>query len=202
MPLPVKIDFAGDSTMYGSVLTPSGYGVSPYRIPSVVQELMGTKAICRNIAIGGSTTQEWLYGQGNVSMPWSTRMTNTDASIIVLNTGINDVFVPSMTSAIYEYQWREIHRITLEAGKTLVCVTPNPIYYFPHVNFLWEYQNVLKNAAVGFGLPVIDLWNAIVAMTPDSWPALLPDNIHPGDDLYRVESHIVYIGLKKFIPYG
>lgn len=190
----MKILFCGDSTMAGSVWRGPGYAISADNIPSAVATRLGNAHICENAGVGGSTSPEWLYGGGSISTTWSTRMAATDARIVVINTSINDAFLPGLTYADHQWCYAEFARITRAAGKKIVFQAPNPINYPTHIQRLWEFQNAMRITATGLNVPVINMWDVIVAAAPH-WITMLPDAIHPSDDLYRLMGHIAYVGL-------
>lgn len=198
-PIPT-VDFCGDSTMAGLVLQGGAYQISPNAPPAIAQALLTGRATCRNLGVGGSTSMDWHLGQGGVAQPWAARVAASPARVFVMNCGINDAFVPGRTPEDYLATVRELNRLTLAAGKVLVYATPNPINYPSHVAALWTMQHMVKSAAPSFGMPVVDVWNAVASAAGQSWASLLPDGIHPGHDLYRFVGHVYHLGLLPLLP--
>jgi lysophospholipase L1-like esterase len=196
----VKILFCGDSTMEGLTPAPGGYTRSPDNVPATVQRLMEGGAICENAAVGGSTSPQWLTGEGGVGPTWDARMATTDALIVVINTGINDAFLPGFSYLDYQWHYGQFAQIARAHGKIPVFMTPNPIDYYPHLNSLWQFQHAMKTVvAPTMNVPVINAWDAIVAACPQ-WEKQLPDKIHPNPALYRFMGNVAFLGLLPVLP--
>lgn len=192
-----KILFAGDSTMVGSVFKNGVYSTSQNNIPAQVQNILGASVSCTNAGVGGSTAPEWLFGWGQVAKTWEVRMAESDADIVCINVGINDVFVPWMNHEAYRWCHGEFARIAQLYGRQMVFITPNPIDS-PHLDPLWQYQHTVKGLAAELGIRHINVWDSLVYAFPH-WKTMLPDAIHPGDDLYGFMGHVVALGLKPLV---
>lgn len=192
----MKLALYGDSTMLGSTKVGATYVQSCFNMPAVLSELLCCVQVeCK--AVGGSTSGQWLYGQTPITKTWEAEMACSDASVVCMNTGINDAFVPGLGVADHVWCYREFTRIARANGKTMVFMTPNPIDD-PHNGALWEQQHNLRALAVSLNVPVIDQYGAIGSCCPQ-WKTMLPDKIHPNDDLYRFMGHVAYMGMSAVL---
>lgn len=192
----MKVSFYGDSTMYGSTVEKGTYVKSPFNIPATVQVNFPSISV-ENKAIGGTRSDEWLWGRGQVTKSWEHEMGSSDADIVVINTGINDVFFPQLSYADYQYCYTEFARIAASHNKQMVFQSPNMINHVLGEK-LWDWQHRLKDIATQIGIPHINQWDTIAAAVPQWW-LTLPDGIHPGNDLYKFMGQTTVLGLTKLI---
>lgn len=183
--------------MAGASWTPTGYVTSPCNVPALLGQFLEGVATCENVAVGGTTSPQWLYAQGAIGVTWEARMAATDARIVVINTGINDVFIPGLSWLDYRWCYAEFARLARAAGKLPVYMTPTPIND-AHLGSLWEFQHAMKALAAETSVPVINAWDAVVAAAPQ-WQSLLPDNIHPNDAMYRLMASIAHVALRQVL---
>jgi lysophospholipase L1-like esterase len=195
----LKIVFCGDSTVAGYTIRDGAYIRSPNRISAVLQDLFDQRfgvneVICDNQGQGGSTSPQWLWGLPPVTIPWAQRMQESDAHLFVMCTGINDAYEPNIRTQDYRYCYQEFHRLARSAGKRVVFTTPNPINT-AHNPRLWELQHNMKDVAASLTVPVIDAYGAVLAAAP-AWKSMLPDAVHPSDELYRFQAHVALLVLE------
>lgn len=194
---PRLIHFYGDSVMAGYTVRPTGGVVSEHNLPATCGSLLGAAAICRNFGIGGTTTPEWLFGRGAVPRPWAEEMALSGPQYVAINTGINDAYVPNYSPADHAWCYQELTRIARAAGRTMVFVSPNPINT-GHNAALWGLKHTVDGVAGQMGVPVINIYDAIAYGCP-SWQAMLPDTVHPSDDLHRYMGHVAFMTLAPIL---
>lgn len=188
----VHIAMYGDSTTWGNMLVHGQYVQSPTNQPAVLQRMFKDahySVIVENHGILGATCMDFLRGQINgASIPWEKEMKQSDADIVVMNIGINDVMRKTQSRVAECY--RKLAAITKAHGKLFVIETPNP------VTLSWGDQvgDVAKEARDS-GFIVIDQWSAIQRIP--LWNEMLPDGIHPNDTLYRYKAIIAFPLLSK-----
>lgn len=205
----VKILWCGDSTAAG--LVPAKWGVGSYftvNKPSAVAERILNSRIgvqqctIENVAVGGTTLAQWVNGatiSGVVLPTWAQRMAATDASLVVMQVGINDAFVPGITNSDFAACLSSLCSIAASYGKTLIFATDNPISYSAsHNTILWGLMNTARVNCPQMGVQVID-FNDSIARHVDVWQQFLADTIHPDELLYTFMGKLAATALARHI---
>lgn len=188
----IYIAMYGDSTTWGITLVHGQYVQSPTNQPAVLQRMFEDahdSVIVENHGVLGATCMDLLRGQiTGASIPWDKEMEQSNADIVVMNIGINDV--QRKTQGRVPECYRKLAAITKAHGKLFVIETPNP------VTPSWGDQvgDVAKEARDS-GSIVIDQWTSIQRIP--RWNEMLPDGIHPNGTLYRYEAIIAFPLLSK-----
>jgi lysophospholipase L1-like esterase len=199
----MKITFYGDSTAFGATLGPDGstYVKSPMNEPALLTEMLqnrfGTGITVINRGIGGSTSSDWLWGQGLIAKSWQQEMATSDSDIVIINTGINDAYVPTFSFEDYQFAIGQFVLQAKAAGKKIALAAPNPTDDGTG-STVWSYQHIQAAVAQQNAVPFISQFLAITTNVPN-WKTYLPDKVHPNDDLYRFKANISYVALVKMV---
>lgn len=196
-----KIACFGDSTMYGTLFLNNVFTQSAFNVPSMLQSLLPDYVVT-NGGVLASTTAQWLYGSTNpvIDKPWAQRMKECDANVVVINTGLNDVFAPGYSIFDTLDAYKQLAAIAHAAGKKFVISTTNPMNH-AQVDRNAEIDTLareVKKLAAERGIPVIDQYNAILTACP-SWKKMMCDGVHPTDSLYRFMGNVAFMALMQVL---
>jgi acyl-CoA thioesterase I len=178
----------GDSTTLGTTMK-SGHHVrstenTPALIQYMLQDKFGSDVFVENHGVGGATCDDFLNSGNYVRSSWVREMLRSNADIVVMNVGINDV-MRSQTAGFSEC-YRRLAMITKAFGKTFIIETPNPVDREWNAN-VGALASAERAIAEERGLPLIDHWTTLQAKR-DDWKALLSDGIHPSDAMYELKA--------------
>jgi lysophospholipase L1-like esterase len=194
--MPKTLRWYGDSVLAGYPLPNGAQGA----YPAIAGALLGPSVVCENHGIGGTNTREWLFGQGAVPRNWEAELARPGAEYVLINTGINDAFLPGYGPADHAWAYRELTRIAWANGKHMIFVTPNPIA-LSHNGALWELKHQIDGpggVAESVGVPVIKIYDAIAIGCPQ-WRASLPDQVHPNAEMHRYMGHVAFMTLAPIL---
>lgn len=222
----VKIAMYGDSTMYGWTME-EGYVIqTPRNAPAQLQTMLqaaGYAVTVENYGVPGITSDDLIAGGAIGNDPalgttpsWAQQMATTDASIVVVNVGLNDVLKVVNGTETWQHfvaNWNTIIQTAQAAGKMVFIETMNPrtdaagAYesqcLWMSVHELQVFQSYNGAANVGW----IDEYTAITDHL-SNWQTHLPDGIHPDDTLYTFKASIEagaltpYLNLINPLPPG
>jgi hypothetical protein len=129
---PIRVEMYGDSTMVGITWANGAYHISAYNVPAQLQKLLtdsGHPATVTNFGVGGSTTSDLLNGTGGIPQPWFAAMMSSTASVIVINSGLNDstyIAGGSESPSLVTSNYIALIQTALNFGKFVFVETPNP----------------------------------------------------------------------------
>jgi len=184
---PVTIVMYGDSTTWGKTLLHGAYSQSPTNEPGELQRMFdeaGEHVVVKNRGVSGLSCLDFLQGKPFHGLDaWDVEMKRSNADIVVMNVGINDVLL--RPGAGISDCYARLSAIAKANGKIFVIETPNPVAYF------WNAR-VGRVAAQGrdAGLVVIDQWTAIQKIP--NWRSMLSDGVHPDAALYQRKAAISF----------
>lgn len=196
-----KIACYGDSTMYGTLFLNNVYTQSVFNVPNMLAQLLPDYQV-ENHGVLASTTAQWLYGSTNpvIDKPWAQRMKESTADVVLINTGLNDVFAPGYSVFDTLDAYKQLAAIAHAQGKKFVISTTNPMDH-AQVDKNAEIdtlQRELRKMAAERGIPVIDQYNAILTACP-SWKKMMCDGVHPTDALYRYMGNVAFVALMQVL---
>ncbi|HIE4429965.1 TPA: SGNH/GDSL hydrolase family protein [Burkholderia multivorans] len=173
--------------MYGWSMTSPGQ-LTPVAQPAptimqaeLVQSLGGQITVTNN-GIGGTTAPESLNGLTPFSAPLATRLASIRPNIVIVNYGINDA--GRETTDDYQQALVGIVAAIRGAGAVPVLEEPNPVCKGPGPQ-LDAYVGAMRTVAQQYGVLLIQQYDYIKSL-PD-WQSMLPDCVHPNQDLYRIK---------------
>lgn len=192
------IDYYGDSTIWGYE---SGIGTrAPEPAPAAFaaalpQYGMATQYTVRNEGVVATTGCELLNGTDGVHPVWTTQMTASDAAVVIINHGINDLAYE--TADQYASCLTQLSQIARAHGKKVIFETPNPTLD----KGLDTFVGVMKTVAAQEGDDVIDQYQMLMDyLAGGPIVNICPDGTHPTDDIYRMKGEYaarIFAGLKS-----
>lgn len=196
------IDYYGDSTIWG---WDGESGGQPVRVqtpaPQVFDAALDNPAHTVNhegLGQNGQTSCQLLRGpepaadapnpNPTLGKDWATLMQESNATVVILNHGINDFDgsdVESRTSlGEYANCLTELARIARNTQKFVIFETPNPI----GTPGLEEYVQTMRNVASQLSIPVIDQHAYLTQQLGGAdVGTLMPDSVHPSQSTYRLK---------------
>jgi lysophospholipase L1-like esterase len=197
------IDYYGDSTIWGwdgesggqqaRVQTPA---------PQVFDSALANPAHTVNhegLGQNGQTACQLLRGpDGNPQdapnpnptqgKDWATLMQESNATVVILNHGINDFNGADTASRTTPDEYgnclRELARIARDAQKFVIFETPNPI----STPGLENYVQTMRNVASQLSIPVVDQHDYLTKLLAgNDAGTLMPDGLHPNQSTYRLK---------------
>lgn len=189
---PVRIAMYGDNTQLGESVVDGRRMIVRANVPALLSarfcEVFGGSVVVENHGVSGITTQDLVAGHNGVSRDWKSEMGASDADIVVINTGANDVSAANPNfGAIYE-DWLSIIRTAQGLGKVVVVEAANPVDT-PHNVDLWSVVHAQQGAADVSHAIFVDQY-ALVSKVP-GWNRLLADKVNPTEKLYRFKASIL-----------
>ncbi|WP_175784664.1 SGNH/GDSL hydrolase family protein [Burkholderia ambifaria] len=183
----VLIDAEGDSTMYGwSMTSPDQMTPVAQPAPTIMQaelaQSIGGQITVVNNGIGGTTAPESVTGLAPFAAPLATRLASIRPNIVIVNYGINDA--GRETTDDYQQALVGIVAAIRGAGAVPVLEEPNPVCRGPGP-LLDAYVGVMRTVAQQYGVHLIQQYDYIKSLP--NWQSMMPDCVHPNQDLYRIK---------------
>ena len=178
------IEFYGDSTFRGYE-PGSGRQVETSAPQAFKQALPASPDhIVRNFGEDGQTACQLLEGASE-KPSWSTLMANSDASVVILNHGINDGFASNernrVTVAQYKSCLTDLAKIAKAQNKRVIFETPNPIFD----SGLSQYVQAMREVAAQENLSTIDQFAYLTQQLQGrEVTTFMPDGVHPSQETY------------------
>jgi lysophospholipase L1-like esterase len=187
-PATASIDYYGDSTIWGYE---SGVGTQvQYPEPAVFQQSLPqyklpTQYTVRNEGVTATTACQLLNGTDGKHPAWDTQMTNSDASIVIINHAINDQAYE--TPAQYAACITSLVQKAKQHGKTVILETPNPTTD-SGPNGLDIWVDAMRNVAAQENIKLIDEYKYLTDyLAGADVHTICPDGTHPTDAVYRMK---------------
>jgi lysophospholipase L1-like esterase len=152
-----------------------------------------------NRGISGATARDWLNGSANlgISIPWTTQMAQSKASIVIMQIGINDMNTYSLDE--YIRNLTALVQQARAAGKAIILETPGPA----DNGALVPFAQGMIDVATRLNVPLIDqytYWNAYMAADHVAIRTLVPDGTHPSDAWYIQKGQYAASVFVKLFP--
>jgi lysophospholipase L1-like esterase len=167
------VDYYGDSTIRGYQ---SGTGAQVAKsAPQAFAEALSSSPAqqVNNLGVDGQTACQLFNGTD-----WAGTMASSNATVVILNHGINDA-TTGLPLSDYRSCLTDLARAAKSAGKRVIFETPNPI----DSGGLENYVSAMKAVATQENLPIIDQYeNLIQSGRPIR--EICPDGTHPSDAVY------------------
>lgn len=198
---PITIYIEGDSTMFGSHPGDPG-NWTVYNPPALLQA-----AYTRNVTLfavtvenhaePGSDSFDSLDGTDYYNGPFSKRMAESTAQIVITNDALNNPGRGRASLDQYRSNLNEWITIARQYGKIPILEEPNPWLCMPDDTLL-TYVQVQRDVAVKQGVLLIKQYDAILEAFPDLQSAL-QDCEHPSDALYDFKANREFQQLQPLI---
>ncbi|WP_257450380.1 SGNH/GDSL hydrolase family protein [Archangium lipolyticum] len=175
------VDYYGDSTVWG-YKTGVGTRVSK-PAPAAFAEALPQVQV-RNEGVSGTTACGLLNGTDGVHPAWSTQMSNSNATTVIINHAINDQWTYSL--ATYKSCLTSLAQGAKSRGKRVIFETPNPTR--DSGGGLETYVAAMKEVAAQQQLSVIDQYQYLLDYLNGRSPYdICPDGLHPSDAVYEMK---------------
>ncbi|WP_019140840.1 SGNH/GDSL hydrolase family protein [Noviherbaspirillum massiliense] len=187
------IEYYGDSTVWGYA---SGLGTQvAVPAPTAFADALASKYEVRNQGVSGTTACQLLEGTDGKHPAWEQQMASSDASFVIINHGINDLWKESLDG--YQSCLRKLARIAKASGKKVIFETPNPI---GADGDLASYVSAMTDVARAEKIPVIDQYRYLSNYLRGQSPyTICPDGLHPTDAIYVMKGRYAAAVFKAMV---
>jgi beta-glucanase (GH16 family) len=188
-PATAAVDYYGDSTIWGYRSGSGGQVTNP--APAVfASELpnysLPTKYMVRNEGVSGTTACQLLNGTDGKHPAWDTQLSNTSASIVIVNHAINDEWKDGSIDN-YKSCLTSLAQKAKAHGKIIIFETPNPTRD-SYPNGLDAWTDAMRSVASQQGVQIIDQYAYLKAyLNGASAYTICPDGLHPSDAVYAMK---------------
>lgn len=190
------IEYYGDSTVWGYRSGSPGERVAtpaPQAFADALPAAAGHKVT--NEGVNSSYACGLLNGTDGVHPAWSTQMTSSDATHVIINHGINDQWEYDV--ATYRSCLTSLAQIAKSNGKQVIFETPNPI----ENGNLEPYVAAMKDVAAQQQVPVIDQHRYLMDyLNGNSVSTICPDGVHPSASVYVMKGQFAANQFTSLFP--
>ncbi|MEW6341346.1 MAG: SGNH/GDSL hydrolase family protein [Pseudomonadota bacterium] len=186
----VVIEAYGDSTTLGISCSEGHCGPRPQNAVAYLQDALhasfGERVSVVNLGVGGTMAYQLRDGTDRAhSLPWAQRLAASDAQIVTINYGINEVMHNQTPEQFYEAETALV-KTALALGKQPVLQTSNPMPDGRLNARLAAMVAMTRRVAAEQHVPLVDQY-AYIAGLPD-WQTMMSDGAHPKPELYRLKA--------------
>jgi lysophospholipase L1-like esterase len=195
----VLIEAYGDSTTLGITCSNGHCGPQPQNAVSYLQDELqahhGDHVRVTNYGVGGTMATQLRDGTGNrragptAGLPWQQRLAASQAQIVLINYGINEVMQNQTPEQFYAAETSLVNTAR-SLGKQPVLQTSNPMPDDRLNARLAAMVAMTQRVAAEQQVPLVDQF-AYVRSLPD-WKTLMSDGAHPKPELYRLKAQQDY----------
>lgn len=172
---PVRIQLFGDSTQAGfDGGTRTMASVPPgVALQAALDERFGAGAVVVEVrAVSGTNSVQLVDGSDGLNRPWPG---SVDADIVIINHGINDSYYGT-PMVLYAANLRAF----TQTRAVVLLETPSPVH---GRDFTSDKQaEAVRRIAAAYGVQLVD--TAAYVQDLPGWRDLIPDGVHPNEDLY------------------
>jgi lysophospholipase L1-like esterase len=174
------IEYHGDSTVWGYR---SGTDAERVETPAPEAFAAGLPEHheVRNLGLNRSTACDLLEGTGGYQQPWQEHVTASNASVVIINHGINDR--SAYDTARYRSCLNQLVDIAQSNDKVVILETPNPVVD-DNGRQIIDYVRVMENVAQQQGIYLIDQYNLLIDAFEANAAEVVPDGLHPTQEVY------------------
>ncbi|MDB5842061.1 MAG: major pilin protein fimA [Herminiimonas sp.] len=167
------VEYYGDSTIRGYESGTGGQVAKP--APQAFAEALpaSPRQQVNNLGVDGQTACAL------VDTGWNDRMATSNATVVILNHGINDA-VNEVGISRYKSCLTTLAQTARNYSKRVIFETPNPV---DNGQVLNTYVTAMKEVAAQENLPVIDQYTNLIN-SGRSIREMSPDGTHPSSAVY------------------
>jgi acyl-CoA thioesterase-1 len=186
----VVIDAYGDSTTLGiscgaGHCSPRSQNAVTY-LQEALHSTYGERVSVVNLGVGGTMAYQLRDGTDRRrGVPWPQRLAASDAQIVTINYGINEVMHNQTPEQFYEAETALV-KAALALGKEPVLQTSNPMPDSRLNARLAPMVAMTRRVAAEQHVPLVDQY-AYICGLPD-WQSMMSDGAHPKPELYRLKA--------------
>jgi lysophospholipase L1-like esterase len=186
----VLIEAYGDSTTLGISCSDGRCGPRADNAVTYLQDELRAKYGARvsvvNDGVGGTMATQLRDGTGpGRNGPWKDRLAASNAQIVTINYGINEVMHNQTPEQFYQAE-TDLVKTAQALGKLPVLQTSNPMPDGRLNARLAEMAAMTRRIAAEQQVPLVDHYAEISAMA--DWKTHMSDGAHPKPELYRVKA--------------
>ncbi|WP_109484161.1 SGNH/GDSL hydrolase family protein [Paraburkholderia sp. C35] len=186
----VLIEAYGDSTTLGISCSDGHCGPRDDNAVTYLQDALRAKYGARvsvvNDGVGGTMAVQLRDGTGpGRKGPWQDRLQASNAQIVTINYGINEVMHNQTPEQFYQAE-TDLVKAAQAAGKLPVLQTSTPMPDGRLNARLAEMAAMTRRVAAEQQVPLVDHYAQISAMA--GWQTQMSDGAHPKPELYRVKA--------------
>ncbi|WP_260858470.1 SGNH/GDSL hydrolase family protein [Paraburkholderia sp. BCC1885] len=186
----VLIEAYGDSTTLGISCSAGHCSPRPQNAVTYLQDALrsvyGERVSVVNLGVGG--TMAWQLRDGTDrghGVPWQQQLAASDAQIVTINYGINEVMRNQTPEQFYAAETALV-KTALALGKEPVLQTSNPMPDGRLNARLAAMVAMTRRVAAEQHVPIVDQY-AYISGLPD-WQSMMSDGAHPKPELYRLKA--------------
>jgi len=146
-------------------------------LPSVPSQVVINKGVI------SATACDLFNGNGvlGINTNWQAQMASSNATIVIINHGINDSGPTGESRDIYKSCLTGLAQVASSRGKKVIFETPNPV----DRQGLDTYVTAMREVALALNIPVIDQFdNLTKSLSVRTIRDICPDGTHPSDQVY------------------
>jgi acyl-CoA thioesterase I len=186
----VVIEAYGDSTTLGISCSEGHCGPRPQNAVAYLQDALhasfGERVSVVNLGVGGTMAYQLRDGTDRAhSLPWAQRLAASNAQIVTINYGINEVMHNQTPEQFYEAETALV-KTALALGRQPVLQTSNPMPDGRLNARLGAMVAMTRRVAAEQHVPLVDQY-AYIGALPD-WQTMMSDGAHPKPELYRLKA--------------
>jgi lysophospholipase L1-like esterase len=190
VPSQVVIEAYGDSTTLGISCSAGHCGPQPQNAVTYLQNALhteyGERVSVVNLGVGGTMAYQLRDGTDRGrGVPWAQRLAASDAQIVTINYGINEVMRNQTPEQFYEAETALV-KAALALGKEPILQTSNPMPDGRLNARLAAMVAMTRRVAAEQHVPLDDQY-AYISGLPD-WRSMMSDGAHPKPELYRLKA--------------
>lgn len=176
---PQVIEYHGDSTIWGYQSETTGEQVpEQFRAPTVFANAIREHHEVRNMGLNQTTACDLLEGTRGYEQPWAQYMADSDATVVIINHGINDIGAYDVIQ--YRRCLNQLVDIAQAESKVVILETPNPI----GDSRIDEYVAAMRDVADAQGVDLIDQYANLIDEFTANPREVCPDGTHPSEAIY------------------
>jgi acyl-CoA thioesterase-1 len=186
----VLVEAYGDSTTLGISCSEGHCSPRPQNAVAYLQDALhgayGERVSVVNLGVGGTMAYQLRDGTDRArGLPWAQKLAASDAQIVTINYGINEVMHNQTPEQFYEAETALV-KTALALGKEPVLQTSNPMPDARLNARLAAMVAMTRRVAAEQHVPLVDQY-AYIGALPD-WRAMMSDGAHPKPELYRLKA--------------
>jgi acyl-CoA thioesterase-1 len=186
----IVIEAYGDSTTLGISCSEGHCGPRPQNAVTYLQDdlksAFGERVAVVNLGVGGTMAYQLRDGTDRSrSAPWTQRLAASNAQIVTINYGINEV-MHNLTPAQFYDAETALVKTALALGKQPVLQTSNPMPDDRLNARLAAMAAMTRRVAAEQHVPLVDQYAYIGALP--GWKTMMSDGAHPKPALYRLKA--------------
>lgn len=178
---PQVIEYHGDSTVWGYLSGTTGERVAT-PAPTAFGNALPAYHTVENLGLNQSTACDLLEGTGGYTQNWREYMAASNASVVIINHGINDMSAYDTTR--YRSCLNQLVDIAQSENKVVILETPNPAVDAGENRRIVDYVETMRSVAQQQEVLLIDQYKELEEEFAANPTEICPDGVHPSQEVY------------------